>query len=118
MALSLMHRPRRGHRCDWSRPCDEKRAGAAPVDSLIMGDWRVKFDGVCSRCGVVLRAGEVAVYERATRSIQCVSCPTPPASGSPEIDAGVAGRSAGNDGPRQLSQALRAQIVTMIAPES
>lgn len=32
-----------------------------------MGDWRVKYDGVCSRCGVALRAGEVAVYERATR---------------------------------------------------
>jgi hypothetical protein len=40
----------------------------------------------------LLRAGDIAVYERATRTIHCVSCPTAPASGQPEIDAGVAGR--------------------------
>lgn len=43
-----------------------------------MGDWRVKYDGVCSRCGVALRAGEIAVYDRATRTVHCVSCPTAP----------------------------------------
>lgn len=59
-----------------------------------MGDWRVKYDGACSRCGTVLRAGQVAVYERATRTIHCISCPTAPAPEPPEIDAGVAGRSA------------------------
>jgi hypothetical protein len=51
-----------------------------------MGQWRVKFDGVCSRCGIALHTGEVAVYERPTRTIHCVECPA--------IDPGVAGRSA------------------------
>lgn len=58
-----------------------------------MGDWRVKYDG-CSRCGVALPAGELAVYDRPTRTIHCVTCPTS-ADREPEaIDAGVAGRSA------------------------
>ena len=60
------------------------------------GPWRVKHDGVCSRCGTALRVGEVAVYERPTRSIRCVVCPTAaedPIEG-PTFDAGVAGASA------------------------
>lgn len=56
-----------------------------------MGEWHVKYDGVCSRCGVMLRAGEVAVYERATRTIRCVSCSIAPDPEPPEIAAGVAG---------------------------
>lgn len=58
-----------------------------------MGDWRVKYDGTCSRCGVALRAGEVAVYDRPTRTIHCVTCPTAPAVEPTELDTGVAGRS-------------------------
>jgi Nuclease-related domain len=57
--------------------------------------WLVKYDGVCSRCGVPLHAGEVAVYDRPTRSIHCVVCPID--GGSSEtapIDPGVAGASA------------------------
>jgi hypothetical protein len=58
--------------------------------------WRVKHDGVCSRCGIVLRAGEVAVYERPTRSIRCVVCPTEAddPTEEPAFDSGVAGASA------------------------
>ena len=60
--------------------------------------WRVKYDGVCSRCGIALHVGEVAIYERPTRSIRCVECPTavqePAAAPEPEVDAGVAGGSA------------------------
>lgn len=66
-----------------------------------MGEWRVKYDGVCSRCGVVLRAGEVAVYDRATRTIHCVSCPIAPAPDPPAIDAGAAGRSARQEHERR-----------------
>ena len=67
---------------------------ARDLDSPAMGEWRVKYDGVCSRCGTLLRAGEVAVYDRSTRTIHCVACPTAPAPHPREIDAGVAGRSA------------------------
>lgn len=58
--------------------------------------WRVKHDGVCSRCGMALRAGEVAVYERPTRSIRCVVCPTgaEDSTEEPAFDSGVAGASA------------------------
>lgn len=58
--------------------------------------WRVKYDGLCSRCGTPLRVGDPAVYERRTHSIRCVECPTPSAAETPEpaIDSGVAGASA------------------------
>jgi len=69
-----------------------------------MGEWRVKYDGACSRCGVALHAGEVAVYERATLTIRCVSCPTAPASESSEIDVGVAGRSARQEHTRRAAK--------------
>ncbi|HSK77149.1 MAG TPA: nuclease-related domain-containing protein, partial [Thermoanaerobaculia bacterium] len=69
-----------------------------------MGDWRVKYDGVCSRCGVALRAGELAVYDRPTRTIHCVTCPTS-ADREPEgIDAGVAGRSARHEHDRRAAK--------------
>lgn len=67
-----------------------------------MGEWRVKYDGVCSRCGIALRAGEFAVYDRPTRTIHCVSCPTAP--DPPEVDAGVAGRSARQEHERRAAK--------------
>jgi hypothetical protein len=63
--------------------------------------WRVKHDGNCSRCGVLLRQGEVAVWERPTKTIRCVECPTALVEEEPrdepieqEADVGVAGGSA------------------------
>jgi Nuclease-related domain len=38
--------------------------------------WRVRYDGACSRCWAPLRVGDAAVYDRTTRSIRCVECPT------------------------------------------
>lgn len=52
--------------------------------------WRVRYDGPCARCGTILRAGEVAVWDRRARVMQCVECPT----GTNSLDAGVAGASA------------------------
>ena len=69
-----------------------------------MGDWRVKYDGVCSRCGIALRAGAVAVYDRATRTIHCVSCPAAPGPEPPPIDAGGAGRSARQEHERRAAK--------------
>ena len=59
--------------------------------------WHVKYDGTCSRCGTALSAGTVAVYERASRTIRCVECPTPASEAAPSDatpDPGVAGGSA------------------------
>ena len=64
----------------------------------------MKYDGVCSRCGRELHAGEVAVYDRPTRTIRCVSCPTAPAAEAPEVDAGVAGRSARQEHDRRAAR--------------
>jgi hypothetical protein len=61
--------------------------------------WRVKHDGTCSRCGLLLRKGDVAVWERSTKSIRCVECPTadgsltPASEPTPDIEPGVAGAS-------------------------
>jgi hypothetical protein len=69
-----------------------------------MGDWRVKYDGVCSKCGLALHAGEVAVYDRTTRTIHCVSCPAAADPEQPPIDAGVAGRSARQEHDRRAAK--------------
>jgi Nuclease-related domain len=63
----------------------------------VTAPWRVKYDGVCSRCGISLPAGTVAVYERATRTIHCVECPPAGDDGElpdPAPDPGIAGGSA------------------------
>jgi nuclease-like protein len=59
------------------------------------GGWRVKYDGVCSRCGTSLRAGEIAVYDRRTRSVRCVICPVKASDQTEDsaFDSGVAGAS-------------------------
>lgn len=75
------------------------------VDSMNMHDqprattptaeWRVKYDGACSRCGIALRVGDVAVYERSTHSIRCVVCPSDSGLAQEQaFDPGVAGASA------------------------
>ena len=57
-----------------------------------MSGWHVKFDGSSARCGVTLRAGEVAVWDRSTRSMHCVECPTgePVEVAPPPVDVGTA----------------------------
>jgi hypothetical protein len=52
----------------------------------------------------VLRAGDVAIYDRPTRTIHCVSCPMAPAPEPPEIDPGVAGRSARQEHERRAAK--------------
>lgn len=77
--------------------CDRQERRLAQV-----GEWRVRYDGVCSRCGITLRAGEIAVYERATRTIHCVACPTPDIP--LEVDRGMAGRSARIEHQRRIAR--------------
>jgi hypothetical protein len=85
---------------------------------MTTGGWRVRYDGVCSRCGLALRAGEIAVYDRPTRTIHCVECPPaiaefepvavvtdlhdePPV---PVFDAGTAGASARREYERRKAK--------------
>lgn len=56
--------------------------------------WRVKYDGTCARCGVALGRGTPAVWDRTSRTIRCIECPTEQPRADPAIEAGVAGRSA------------------------
>lgn len=77
--------------------------------------WRVKYDGVCSRCGTVLTVGTPAVYERASRTIHCIECPTAaanemalaateaPADAAPRPDEGLAGGSARREHERRMA---------------
>jgi hypothetical protein len=56
--------------------------------------WRVKYDGVCSKCGTPLLRGVPAVWDRSSRTIHCIECPA--ADDIPKrrpIDEGVAGAS-------------------------
>ncbi len=50
-----------------------------------------------------LRTGDLAVYERASRTIHCVVCPSN-ADAAPAIDAGVAGRSARREHERRVAR--------------
>ena len=74
-----------------------------------MADWRVKFDGTCSRCGSPLPRGTVAIWERATRTIRCVECLAPPLPPPPPpvpapVDAGIAGASARREHDRRAAK--------------
>ncbi len=71
-----------------------------------MGDWRVEYDGTCSRCGAALTRGTPAVWDRASRSIHCIECPAEPlALAEPlPIDEGVAGQSARREYERRAAK--------------
>lgn len=69
-----------------------------------MAGWIVKFDGPCSKCGVTLRAGEPAVWDRSTRRMSCIECPERPASSPPPIRVGTAGASARRESDRLLAR--------------
>lgn len=70
------------------------------ADAARAKPWRVKYDGVCSRCGASLVRGSPAVWDRTSRTIHCIECPgastAPPIADdtTPPIEVGVAGRSA------------------------
>ena len=62
---------------------------------------RLRYAGVCRECGTSLDRGITAVYDRATRTVTCVECPSsasPEAEGNPQREPtlvhGAAGASA------------------------
>jgi hypothetical protein len=62
--------------------------------------WRVKYDGVCDRCGTPLLRGQPAVWDRSTKTIHCIECP----QGERVIDRGTAGGSAIHEGQRRMAK--------------
>lgn len=71
-----------------------------------MAGWIVKYNGPCSKCGTILHAGEVAVWNRATHTMSCVECPPPErlASSPDPLVAGTAGASAQREFERRLGK--------------
>lgn len=67
--------------------------------------WFVKYDGPCARCGTVLRRGDVAIWDRAARTMHCVECPTEPAAADRvELDSGRGGVSAQREYERRMAK--------------
>jgi hypothetical protein len=64
----------------------------------VIQPWRVKYDGTCARCGVALARGTPAVWDRGSRTIRCIECP------SPAQEPGVAGRSARAEYERRVAK--------------
>jgi len=69
-----------------------------------MGEWLVKYDGPCARCGRVLVRGTPALWDRAARRMTCIDCATSEVAPHPEIDHGVGGRSARTEYERRAAK--------------
>ena len=50
---------------------------------------RLRYGGTCRSCGAALAAGTTAVYERATRTVVCVSCVAPAGAANAEAPSSV-----------------------------
>jgi hypothetical protein len=79
--------------------------GAVITLPSAMTGWIVKFEGPCSKCGTILRAGTEAVYDWPRRKMSCIECPTSVDPSSPPVDRGTAGGSARRE--YELQQANR-----------
>jgi hypothetical protein len=67
--------------------------------------WRVKYDGVCSKCGTPLLRGMPAVSDRSTKTIHCIQCLAP--GDEPDIrpiDEGMAGASSRREYERRAAK--------------
>ncbi len=47
---------------------------------------RLRYTGRCRLCGTTLEARTEAVYERDSRTVRCVACPSPPQAPSHDLD--------------------------------
>lgn len=60
--------------------------------ALTEKQMRLRYDGTCRMCGVALPAGHEAVYERDTKTVRCIECPTSLAEPAPDVADGSARR--------------------------
>jgi hypothetical protein len=71
----------------------------------VTSPWLVKYDGACASCGALLVRGTLAVWDRRSRTIRCIECPSPAQEPvEPVIEAGVAGRSARAEYERRVAK--------------
>ncbi len=47
-----------------------------PAETATDKRMRLRYPGVCRVCGVELAARQEAIYERASKTVRCVECPT------------------------------------------
>lgn len=75
----------------------------APADKMM----RLRYAGVCRLCGSELAAGARAVYERATKTVRCMQCPSITALAADEqgavVEIGLAGASAQREHDRRAA---------------
>jgi hypothetical protein len=67
--------------------------------------WRVKHDGLCSKCGTPLLRGMPAVWDRSSKRIHCIECPAGDSEPElPLVDDGVAGASSRREYERRAAK--------------
>lgn len=66
---------------------------------------RLRYDGVCRDCGTALPAQTQAIYERSSRTVRCLSCPSDESStADTPPDGGVPGASARREYERRRTK--------------
>ncbi|MDO8121224.1 nuclease-related domain-containing protein [Isoptericola sp. b490] len=90
-----------------------EQQGAAQPTMKVM---RLRYAGACRDCGAQLAAGTTAVYDKTTKTVQCLPCrdgssaarePGPPSDAPPDpdpLDAGRAGASARREYERRSAK--------------
>ena len=104
-----------GQSCGVESP-DVSSQGNSP-DGADEKRMRLRYAGVCRRCGLRLRAGTTAVYDRASRTVRCTACPAATESTSTAVTAvqGVTRTPSSVDSPMlqiTLRQAVRSGSTT------
>jgi hypothetical protein len=74
-----------------------------------MRQLRLRYAGTCTRCGRRISKGVEAIYDSATRTVQCIVCEVPIDGAAEAVDdSGIPGRSAHNEYERrQLARQAR-----------
>ena len=74
-------------------------------------EMRLRYAGLCVRCGAVLSKGQQAIYDPTSHTVRCLVCAseTPAPNDMANVDVGVAGRSAKLEFERRHS--MRAERV-------
>jgi hypothetical protein len=86
-----------------------------PAETTNEKRMKLRYPEVCRACGMEIAARQDAVYERASKSVRCVECPTAAEATEPlsaleidprsaVLDAGVAGASAGREYERRKAK--------------
>lgn len=73
-------------------------AGTSELPQILL-----RYAGTCVACGMPLAKGSQALYDRAKKTLRCVTCPVGADELTPPIDVGVAGASARREYERRVA---------------